>query len=65
MHIIAILKTLARDDSGATAMEYGLLAATISVAIILGAQAAGTALNTLFTNIGERLQTAADAAAGD
>ena len=34
------------DESGATAIEYGLIAAGIAVAIIAAVQAVGTALNT-------------------
>jgi len=41
----------ARDESGATAIEYGLIAALIGVAIVTGARAVGTNLNTLFTNV--------------
>jgi len=40
-----IIKFL-RDQSGATAIEYGLIAAGISVAIIATVQALGTSLNT-------------------
>ncbi|MCP4074341.1 MAG: Flp family type IVb pilin [Hyphomicrobiales bacterium] len=44
-----------KNESGATAIEYGLIAALISVAIIGGATALGTGLNTLFTNIDGQL----------
>jgi pilus assembly protein Flp/PilA len=44
-----------KNESGATAIEYGLIAALISVAIIGGASALGTSLNTLFTNIDGQL----------
>lgn len=37
-----------KDESGATAIEYGLIAALIAVAIIIGARALGTSLNTKF-----------------
>jgi len=40
-----------KDDSGATAIEYGLIAALISVALIAGASSLGTALNTQFSNL--------------
>jgi pilus assembly protein Flp/PilA len=40
-----------RDDSGATAIEYGLIAAGISVAIIAAVQSLGTGLNTTFTSV--------------
>ena len=40
-----------KDESGATAIEYGLIATLIGVAIIAGATALGSALNTTFTDI--------------
>jgi pilus assembly protein Flp/PilA len=40
-----------RDESGATAIEYGLIAAGIAVAIIGAVQALGTGLNTTFTSV--------------
>jgi pilus assembly protein Flp/PilA len=39
------------DKSGATAIEYGLIAGLISVALITGATALGGALNTRFNNL--------------
>ncbi len=47
------------DEHGANAIEYGLLAALIAIAIVAGATALGGALNTLFTNIGTKLSTQA------
>lgn len=46
-----------KDESGATAIEYGLIAALISVAIITAAGSVGTKLSTIFTNIGTSLET--------
>ena len=40
-----------KDQSGATAIEYGLIAAAISVAIIAVVQGIGSKLNTTFTTI--------------
>lgn len=40
-----------KDDSGATAIEYGLIAAGIAVAIIAVVQSLGTNLNTTFTSV--------------
>ena len=40
-----------KDDSGATAIEYGLIAAGISVAIIAVVTSVGTKLNTTFTKV--------------
>jgi pilus assembly protein Flp/PilA len=48
---MAILKSFLRDDSGATAIEYGLIAAGISVAIIVTVQGLGTKLNSVFGNV--------------
>jgi len=44
-----------KDQKGVTAIEYGLLAGLIAVMIIVGATAAGGALNTMFTSIGTKL----------
>ena len=40
-----------RDERGATAIEYGLLAALIAVAVIGGMKAVGTQLNGTYTNV--------------
>lgn len=40
-----------KDESGATAIEYGLIAALIAVAIIAGATTLGTTLNAKFDSI--------------
>jgi pilus assembly protein Flp/PilA len=50
-----LVKRFAKDESGATAIEYGLIAAGISVAIITVVQGLGTKLNTTFTNITTKL----------
>lgn len=39
------------DESGATAIEYGLIAALIAVAVIAAVQAVGTAVSTTFSEI--------------
>jgi pilus assembly protein Flp/PilA len=44
-----------RDESGATAIEYGLIAALIAVVIITAVTAVGTKLSTTFTNVGNAL----------
>ena len=41
-----------RDESGATAIEYGLIAALIAVVIIGAVASVGTALTTTFSNVG-------------
>jgi pilus assembly protein Flp/PilA len=45
-----------KDDSGATAIEYGLIAAGISVAIIAVVNGLGTKLNTAFSSISTQLR---------
>jgi pilus assembly protein Flp/PilA len=47
-----------KNESGATAVEYGLIAALIGVVIIAGAGALGTALNAKFTAIGSTVSSA-------
>ena len=46
---------LLRDDKGATAIEYGLIAAGISVAIIATVVGLGSKLNTTFTSVNNAL----------
>jgi pilus assembly protein Flp/PilA len=48
-----------KDETGATAIEYGLIAALIALAIVVGATALGNSLNDQFTNIGVALNKAA------
>ena len=48
-----------KSQSGATAIEYGLIAALISLAIFAGATLAGNGLNTMFSTVGTTLQNAA------
>ena len=45
-----------KDEEGVTAIEYGLLAALIALAIIIGATALGTNLNGLFTYIANKVK---------
>jgi len=48
--------TFVKNESGATAIEYGLIAAGISVAIITVVAGIGTKLNTTFTSISTALK---------
>jgi pilus assembly protein Flp/PilA len=50
------LSRFLRDESGATAIEYGLIAAGISIAIIVMVNTLGTTLNTKFTEINTQLK---------
>ena len=50
------MKRFWMDESGATAIEYGLIAALIAVVIITGVTAVGTNLSTTFTNLSGNLR---------
>ncbi|CAN7639324.1 Flp family type IVb pilin [Rhizobium ruizarguesonis] len=50
-----------KDESGATAIEYGLIAALISVALITGATTLGGKIGDTFNNLGTKMNTAATA----
>jgi len=52
---MSMFRKLFLDESGATAIEYGLIAALIAVAIIGAATTVGTNLGTTFTTIGGKL----------
>ncbi|KQY31840.1 Flp family type IVb pilin [Rhizobium sp. Root483D2] len=47
-----------KDESGATAIEYGLIAALVSVALIGGATALGSSLDATFTKLSGDLDAA-------
>jgi len=51
-----LLLRFLKDDKGVTAIEYGLIAAGISVAIIATVQALGTNLNTTFSSVSSALK---------
>ena len=51
-----LVQRFARDESGATAIEYGLIAAGISVAIIAVVQGLGTNLKTTFSSVSTALK---------
>jgi pilus assembly protein Flp/PilA len=53
-----IFARFAKDESGATAIEYGLIAALIAVAIIAAITLLGGSLSTLFTGMSTRLDKA-------
>ncbi|WP_086619788.1 Flp family type IVb pilin [Erythrobacter tepidarius] len=52
---MTFIKKLFRDEAGATAIEYGLIAALIAVAAIVGMQALGDSLDTTFNNVSDEL----------
>ena len=48
-------RNMRKDEKGATAIEYGLIAALIAVAAITAMQGLGTSLNETFTNISDAM----------
>ena len=52
------IKTLLKDESGATAIEYGLIAALVSVAAITALTTMGSSLRTMFTTVSNSLTDA-------
>lgn len=57
--VIRELKHFSLDEGGATAIEYGLLAALVALGIAAGATALGSELGLFFGRIATRLSTAA------
>ncbi|MBN8978549.1 MAG: Flp family type IVb pilin [Xanthobacteraceae bacterium] len=53
-----LVKRFAQDESGATAIEYSLIAALIGVVLITGATYLGTTINAKFNLIGDKISTA-------
>jgi len=52
------LKTFLKDESGATAIEYGLIVALIAVVIVTAVTALGSNLKATFTKAGTKVATA-------
>lgn len=68
--LLKVVQAFWHDEEGATAIEYGLIAALIAVMIIVGASTLGTNLNDLFKKIANCLANPGNAcftlpAAGD
>jgi pilus assembly protein Flp/PilA len=55
-HMKKIVRAFLADETGATSIEYGLIAAGISLAIIAVVNGLGTKLNTKFTSINSSLK---------
>jgi pilus assembly protein Flp/PilA len=55
MNVIKQLTHVVRDESGATAIEYGLIAALIAVAAIAAFQLVGTNLSSIFNTVATAL----------
>ena len=54
-NLLKTVKNFARDESGASAIEDGLLASLVALGIVVGATALGTSLNGLFNRISAQL----------
>nr|WP_314542763.1 Flp family type IVb pilin [uncultured Massilia sp.] len=61
---MSAVKAFAADENGVTAIEYGLMAALVGLAIVAGAGALGDDLSEAFTEIGTRLTNAISSAPG-
>jgi pilus assembly protein Flp/PilA len=59
MALVKYLQSFARDESGQDLLEYALLVALIALVAFGAVQLAGSAVNTIFTNIANQLQTVA------
>ena len=55
-----LISRFVKDESGATAIEYGLIAALIALAIVVGAGALGNSLNNQFGRISTKLDATAN-----
>jgi pilus assembly protein Flp/PilA len=55
---MSAVKTFVADENGVTAIEYGLMAALVGLAVVTGATALGQDLSDAFTEIGKRLTNA-------
>jgi len=53
---MSVLSRFLSDESGATAIEYALIASLIAVAIIAAVQTVGTKVSTVFTEVGGALK---------
>lgn len=59
-----VITLLAKSKKGVTAIEYGLIAGLIAVVIIGAVTLSGSSLNSMFTTVSTKLQTASDVASG-
>ncbi|MBW7837702.1 MAG: Flp family type IVb pilin [Sphingomonadales bacterium] len=57
--LINLMKRLRKNEAGATAIEYGLIAALISIVAIGALTNVGSSLSTTFTTVNDELATAA------
>jgi pilus assembly protein Flp/PilA len=53
---MSAISSFVKNESGATAIEYGLIAASIALVIIVAVKGVGTQLNTTFTSVSSALK---------
>jgi len=56
--MLNMISKFAKDESGATAIEYGLIAALVAVGLIAALTALGQSLSKIFTHVSTTLNTA-------
>jgi pilus assembly protein Flp/PilA len=56
--VTTVFKRFIKDDSGATAIEYGLIAAIVAIGLIASLQGLKNNLSSTFSKVGSRLNTA-------
>lgn len=54
----SLISRFVKDESGATAIEYGLIAGLLSIVILGAVSATGTSLTSVFGNVSTQLDTA-------
>jgi len=54
--MLKLVARLAKDQSGATAIEYAIIAAGISIVIVAAVNTIGTSVNTTFSSIASQLK---------
>ena len=62
--MVLVVKNLLQDESGATAIEYGLIAALVSVAAVGALSAMGGSLTSMFTKVSTTLDSAIQGGGG-
>ena len=55
--MLTLLRSLSADRSGSNALEYGLIVALVSLAVVAGAAVAGTDLGAMFTALGAKISS--------
>ena len=56
--MFSLITKFSKDESGATAIEYGLIAALVAVAAIVDMTALGSSLNSIFNSVSTTLNNA-------